>query len=393
MSDGFVNSENRLKQFIPIEPRILVSRSDLEDKTGAYIIYAVGMKPYDGSFKLKKELVKNNAVVSSEFFEASHNDVLKYFEMSLYQSQSKKESVEKKLKKIIKSASLSKISESLMLSYFMSNKSPITKQSPVDLIILMQEALIKNGFNLPKSGADGIIGGETISAINNFKKSIGKSEDGLIYPDDLKILLGEKTPSNNEQKMETKTSGSILYFGDSQMGGGVGHALKTLFGEGKVLYQNGSKPSAWLSNNSLRHELNKKPSQIVINLGGNGIDGAESLLELIKKITPNSKIAWFGGPPAILRPGSSYSVKTRDQVSSLNKRRNGNNEQVASLVQRYGGTFINPFGFFEADKIENGTAYSCNKCDGIHMPKEVAMNYYAATAIATPSSDVVADVN
>ncbi len=401
MSDAFLGSENKLKQFIEINPRVLVSKSDLADKTGAYMIYVIGIRPYDGNFRLKRELVKNNSVVSYEFFEASHNDVLRYFEASLVEAKNKKESIENKLKKIIKSSALSKISESLTLSYFMSNKNPITKQSPKDLIVLMQRALIDNGFNLPKSGADGFIGSETISAINNFKKSINKQQDGLIYPDDLKILLGEKKlekeqisekfPESVNKNLSNKTSGSVLYFGDSQMGGGVGHALTSLYGQGEVLYKNGSKPSAWINDNSLISELTKRPSQIVINLGGNGIDGAAGLLKRIKSITPYSKIVWFGGPPAIVRRNSSYNVKTTEQVRSLNERRNSNNNQIASLVQSYGGIFVNPFGFFDPESIKNGTAYSCLKCDGIHMPKDVAVSHYAATAPTT--SDIIADTN
>jgi len=111
---------------------------------------------------------------------------------------------------------------------------------------------------------------------------------------------------------------TVLVFGDSQIQGAIGRSLEkqlpehgwTIVGGGR-LGKTGSRPSFWVKNDGLsadlRQRLQARPAIIVINLGGNGLSGTESLLSLIAELSPLSKVIWLGPPPAV-KPTQEPSI-------------------------------------------------------------------------------------
>ena len=51
-----------------------------------------------------------------------------------------------------------------------------------DDVIALQNALMKLGFNLPRYGADGDYGNETITAVKAFQKKYNLTADGVAGP-------------------------------------------------------------------------------------------------------------------------------------------------------------------------------------------------------------------
>jgi len=289
-------------------------------------------------------------------------------------------------------------------AFFKSNNLPVfTAKSPRDLVTFVQSNLIKAGYPLPEFGADGVIGEETIAAINNFRSDIGKpgvqagSEVLLEQSDVSKLVqaadlsdeaaldrlralrrrsLGDIAESINALEAggggET-SGGGILLFGDSQMQGGIGDVLQSKY-PGERLSKEGSQAYFWLGNSRLEEELLKKPSLIIIQLNSNGILGTRRLLAKIMKITPNSKIKWYGSPPATMsRTSWSPQVRTPEALRAFNSRRRGYNSIVEGHLASSGLNyeFINPFD------IMGFANWTCRSCDGIHVPKSVAQKYYA----------------
>ena len=268
---------------------------------------------------------------------------------------------------------------------------PIKKGSPPDEVKRLQSLLLAKGFN--PGPVDGDVGNKTITAINAFKKSIGKTPDGVISGDDLKTLQTYNAAPALKTQKDLTPKGGILYFGDSQMQGGVGATLEATLGKGKRLFKVGSTPTYWIKNPELIAELQKLPQKIVINLGGNGTQSADALISLIMRVTPQSPIVWFGGPPAIVKTSSPYEkLRSLSSVRRFNISRKSNNDFIADLTSRYDNIqFIDPFDFFNPSDIESGKAYTCTKCDGVHMPKEIAQQYYASQ-IPRDTVDTVADI-
>lgn len=268
---------------------------------------------------------------------------------------------------------------------------PIKKGSPKSDILRLQTLLSAKGFD--PGPVDGVYGQKTFNAINDFKKSIDKTPDGIITDSDLKALQSYKKETVDAPKKDLTPKGGILYFGDSQMQGGVGSTLESTLGTGKRIFKVGSTPEYWVSNKSLDLELQKLPQKIVINLGGNGIQKTKELIAKIKSITPNSPILWFGGPPAILKTASPYEkLRSLPSVKRFNNARKANNEFISSLITQFENIqFVDPFDFFNLEEIDAGTAYKCAKCDGVHMPKEIAQKYYASR-IPRDTTDAVADM-
>lgn len=240
----------------------------------------------------------------------------------------------------------------------------------------VQDALLLAGYNLPIYGADGLLGLETYRALLKFKKDNNLPLTKDISEDELKLLKNSK--KENLSNITSDINGQTLLFGDSQMQGGIGEVLQAKYG-GKRLYKAGSVASYWVTNNELTSELKKKPSRIIIQLNSNGIAGTENLLKKIKEITPSSEIIWYGSPPATLKENSSYSqVKTKESLVKFNTNRKGMNNAVAGMLASSGlnGTFIDPFSqLFNVSPAD--IPYSCNNCDGIHIPKSIAENYYS----------------
>lgn len=271
----------------------------------------------------------------------------------------------------------------------------------------VQEALINAGYELPRFGADGEFGKETLSALMRFKKdnnlesspSLSESEFALLkskainqvdttVKDDSEVSgssrptitdiwksVSEKRIKNLEN--ETK-KGETLLFGDSQMQGGIGQVLQARFG-GERIYMPGKQASYWVTNGELESKLKKKPENIIVQLNGNGISGTKELMQKIKKITPESKITWYGAPPATISRGSSFSkVRNEDSLRSFNNSRRSNNINARSIIEAIdsNATFIDPFDQI-FDMNGKSIPYSCNNCDGVHVPKSIAQIYYS----------------
>ena len=107
---------------------------------------------------------------------------------------------------------------------------------------------------------------------------------------------------NIEDSIEIIESDGVLIFGDSQIQGTLGKKLSAKFG-GVREFRAGSTACDWNGSlfSKISDELNKKPKNIIIALGGNGSGCVKDLLESIYKITPNSNITFFTPPPPARR--------------------------------------------------------------------------------------------
>lgn len=290
----------------------------------------------------------------------------------------------KKLKLFLKIASGNILDE-----FIESDNLPLFKKtSPKELVRAVQKKLISAGYDLPRYGADGDFGRETESAILRFKQDYGISGDGkfLEQSDVSKLISAANLYSQERPRARSlreildqmngveESEGGTLLFGDSQMQGGIGDVLASKY-PGKRLSKVGSQARFWAGNPELESELEKLPSTIIIQLNSNGISGTEALLKKIKDITPSSNIRWYGAPPAtISRSSWSPRVRTEDSLESFNQARNAKNTKVRDMLSSSGLNFefINPF------EIRGFTSWTCNGCDGIHVPKSVAQKYYAS---------------
>ena len=167
------------------------------------------------------------------------------------------------------------------------------------------------------------------------------------------------------------------------MAGPLGRALKSVGGPGKRLAKKGVRASYWASNRRLIRQLKRKPSKIIISLNGNGITGTSDLVNLIAtSVDPETPVIWSGAPPPIRRRKSWKKALTSDEgfLKTYNIRK-GFNETVRGIVEAQGWTFIDPYDYikFDQPKIVGNNAfesgYVCSNCDGIHLPKSVAVQY------------------
>lgn len=76
-----------------------------------------------------------------------------------------------------------------------------------DTVLAVQRALLAKGYKLPKYGADGDLGSETVSAIKAMQKDAGLSQTGVI---DYGVLmaLGVKAPSSTPTRSTAGSSAS-----------------------------------------------------------------------------------------------------------------------------------------------------------------------------------------
>lgn len=288
-----------------------------------------------------------------------------------------------------------------------SNDLPVVNiRSHKDLITFVQEKLIDAGYPLSRYGADGIIGRETIRAINNFRRDINKDEVQLSsetlldqsdvsklthYADlsdeaiterlrstrtrSLEEIAESITPSSSESR---STSGETYMFGDSQMQAtALGPFFEKKYGA-KPEAEPGWQAKSWLNDSRFLSALEKRPSRMVFQLNSNGIAKTKELLEKIFNTSPNTEVIWYGAPPATLKSNSSYSVvRTESSLASFNERRMADNVSVEGLLSSSGlrYTFINPF-----TDIPGLTNWSCSEslepCDGIHITLSIADKYY-----------------
>ena len=88
------------------------------------------------------------------------------------------------------------------------------------------------------------------------------------------------------------TQDKFVIFGDSQIAGNIGIELESTYGG----YREGvssTKATYWLEqikSGTVSEELNSKPSNVIILLGGNGTENIKELLDEVHIITPKSMI-------------------------------------------------------------------------------------------------------
>lgn len=77
----------------------------------------------------------------------------------------------------------------------------LRKGSRGSYVTLLQTLLLNRGYSLPKYGADGDFGNETLAAVKQFQKDWGLEQDGVVGPKTWEILEG----SQQKQKLYTVT--------------------------------------------------------------------------------------------------------------------------------------------------------------------------------------------
>ena len=118
-----------------------------------------------------------------------------------------------------------------------------------------------------------------------------------------------------------------------------------------------------------------------ISLNGNGIAGTGRLIKKIMKHNSNTPVIWTGAPPPIRRESSSFDyLNSDDSFKRAYDKRNRRNEDVEGMLPSH-WTFINPYDHIKykepqligLSRFESG--YTCDSCDGIHLPSSVAEEY------------------
>lgn len=77
----------------------------------------------------------------------------------------------------------------------------------------LQEKLMELGYKLPKYGADGEYGGETVEAVKDFQKASGLSVDGQFGPKSLAALMGALAGDAPEEEDKPVASGEVTITG------------------------------------------------------------------------------------------------------------------------------------------------------------------------------------
>ena len=179
----------------------------------------------------------------------------------------------------------------------------------------------------------------------------------------------------------------VLLFGDSQMQGSttggltIGGTLQKQFKNTKRIGNSGKKPSFYVTNfNLIEKHLQKKPKLIMIVLGGNISEkildretkSSLKLIDMMKKITPGSKIIWIGPPPNSL-DGTTKAWSTKGFLESRKRKNNYLEQYLSPAVD----VFINSY------KVGNfSEGYRCaKKCDGVHMPGKYAEAFLAQAGL------------
>ena len=77
----------------------------------------------------------------------------------------------------------------------------------------LQEKLMELGYKLPKYGADGEYGGETVEAVKAFQKASGLSVDGQFGPKSLEALMDALAGDAPEDEDKPVASGEVTITG------------------------------------------------------------------------------------------------------------------------------------------------------------------------------------
>jgi len=87
-------------------------------------------------------------------------------------------------------------------SVIVTTTSVLKKGSQGAAVKSLQQALISKGFKLPKFGADGHYGDETVTAVKELQKAVGITVDGIYGPVTAKKLDGYKKPTTNPSTVD-----------------------------------------------------------------------------------------------------------------------------------------------------------------------------------------------
>ena len=263
-------------------------------------------------------------------------------------------------------------------------------------VLDVQKKLIKAGFDLPRFGADGLHGKETTNAIKSLLDKARNdglyfgTGDGTIIDEIVMSLLDFYIENGSGNTLDTGSavregnrSSGVLYLGDSQMVGSLGNVLMRMNGAGVRVAKSG-KTADWVaSNQRVKEELRKKPSKIIISLNGNGTSGTRRLIELIQKESPDSHVVWTGAPPPIFMKGKrtwANYLKSEDSFGRAYDERAKRNNYVKAILPP-SWLFIDPYEYIKYDEpleIKGRTypsGYTCDRCDGIHLPSSISSNY------------------
>ena len=287
-----------------------------------------------------------------------------------------------------------------------------------DEVKKLQRLLVKSGFDLPRFGVDGIFGSETERAVISFKNKL--KEDGRFngpidgsVDSNLMSLLDESAstvvpavtnPSSPDQDQDVSSgqaqpeaSGLTVYIGDSQMVGHLGKQLMSAAGFGQRFAKSSTRDGHWNQNTELLNYLiDNKPSKIIISLGGNGIDDPESFLNFLNDNTASgTRIIWSGAPPIQRKPEGHPTwanyLKSDSGFERAVSRRVRHNSEIRAAINSMRSSsptkawsFIDPFDHIklETPLVINGKTYAegytCERCDGIHLPGDVASRYVSS---------------
>lgn len=251
-----------------------------------------------------------------------------------------------------------------------------------------------------------------LEMVYNFIKAVNNSNERV----DFDSFPKAKITDPGSKKTSEKTSDQILYLGDSQMEGALGNALIEEFGSKLTRIAKHSKQAQWLISDKREETitaLKQKPSTIIISLNGNGIEGTEGLLDLIKKYTPKSNLIWTGCPPLVkmykeengkitpMRRGKIFDFKTYrnnsgEKILSWASyvqnpktwadnmfQRNEKNKKVEGIINKYKSEnnslnwhFFNPFNYLkDANELTPGSKKESTSSDGIHFSQKDAKKY------------------
>lgn len=98
-------------------------------------------------------------------------------------------------------------------SVIVTTPSVLKKGSQGAAVKSLQQALISKGFKLPKFGADGHYGNETVTAVKELQKAVGITVDGIYGPVTAKKLDAYKNPSTVDKAAIVPYPGKIIKVG------------------------------------------------------------------------------------------------------------------------------------------------------------------------------------
>ena len=115
----------------------------------------------------------------------------------------------------------------------------LKKGSKGDDVMLLQELLIKNGYSLPRYGADGDYGMETVSAVAALQDNEGLEVDGIYGKQTHAALMALSTPDGDEAEeadgaaeVWVEVTGGTVYV---RKGAGTGYGVLTIAKRGDKL--------------------------------------------------------------------------------------------------------------------------------------------------------------